>query len=180
MERVTRSTLTACTLAAALVLSACASDGLSADEAARIGDRSIAMDELQETVTQLNAASASPSEPAGVINELTRTDILDEVMAGTPLEITDGEVNDLLRQSGVSAPSDLTVDVARTREYLALLQDPATLQNPDAVGVLERLNAVTDADFADLGVQVNPRFGSWDATQAIVVDQDPEWITPVE
>jgi hypothetical protein len=180
MGTVTRWTLTAPALAAALVLGACSSEGISSDEAATIGDRTISMDELQETVAQLNAASAAPSQPAGVINELTRTPILDDVMAGTSLELTDNEVLEVLRQSGVPDPSELTVDVARTREYLSLLQDPATQQSPEAADVFERLNAVTEEDFADLAVQVNPRFGSWDPAQAIVTDQDPEWITPVE
>ncbi|MCE0485648.1 hypothetical protein [Ornithinimicrobium sediminis] len=174
----TRSTLTATTLAAALLLSACS--GLSADEAATISGRTIGTAELQETTGQLNSIAAAPTEPANVLNELTRTDILDRVMAGTALEITDGEVTDLLRESGLSEPTDLTVDVARTRQYLALLQDPTTLQNPEAEDVLERLNEVTEADFEELGVEVNPRYGTWDPAQAVVVDEAPEWIAPVE
>lgn len=160
-------------LAAVILLSGCSD--LTMDRAATIGDRTIGVDELQETTAQLNEISAQPAAPAAVLTELTRTPILDEAMSGSPLELTEQSVRELVRDAGLESPSDLTVDVARTRQYLALLQDPAIMQDPAAEGVMQRLS---EASFDGLEVDVNPRYGSWDPETAIVGDQLPEWIAP--
>lgn len=164
------------TLAGALLLSGCS--GLSASEAAVIDGRSISDSQLQEAAEQLNGISQQQSTAAVLLSDLALMPILDDVMGGTPLEITDQSIRELLRRNGVDDPNELTVDVVRIREYRTLLQDPAFATDPANEEVLTRLSAVGQEEIEALDVQVNPRYGTWDPTSLSLVDQAPEWITP--
>lgn len=176
MGPVTRSILAASTLTAALLLGGCS--GVSSGEAAVIDGRSISMRELQETTTQLNEVSTAPSDPAQVLTDLTKAPLLDDVMDGSTFELTEQSVSEVLRAAGLERPTELTLDVARTRQYLALLQDPGLMQDPAAEGVVQRLQALTVEDFEPLNIEVNPRFGAWDPTTVVVGEQVPDWIVP--
>lgn len=173
---VTRPILCSLTLAGALLLSGCS--GLTASDAAIIEGRTISDSELQEATTQLNEIVPQPGGAGVLLTDLARSFLLDAVISGTPLEITDQEMRELLRENGVADPNEVTIDVARAREYLTRLQDPAFTADPANEVVLTRLAAVGQEDLEGLDVQVNPRYGTWDPTSLSLVDQAPEWITP--
>ncbi len=152
--------------------------GISADEAAVIDGESIGESELQETTAQLNSISVEAASPSMVLGELTRTPFLDEVMVGTPAALTDQQVSELLRENGLDSPSELTVDVARTRQYLTILQDPEVLADPEMSEALNTLQTIGPADIEAIVDEINPRYGEFDPETASVVPGAPEWIAP--
>ncbi|MGB5934671.1 MAG: hypothetical protein WBG76_02235 [Ornithinimicrobium sp.] len=154
--------------------------GISANEAAIIDGESIGESELQETTAQLNSISTEAASPSMVLGELTRTPFLDDVMAGTPAALTDQQVSELLRENGLAEPSDLTIDVARTRQYLAVLQDPEVLADPEMSEALNKLQTITAPDIEAIVDEINPRYGTFDANPEVltVVPSAPEWIAP--
>jgi hypothetical protein len=158
-----------------LALAGCGS--VSASEAAVIDGESIGEGELQETTSQLNRIAAEPFTPAAVLSELTRAPFLDKAFAGTSAELTDQQVTDLLTENGLDNPSSLTVDVARTRQYQTLLQDPEVMADPQVAEAVSQLQEVTVADIEKLDVEINPRYGTFDPQSASIVPEDPKWIT---
>ncbi|MGB5952291.1 MAG: hypothetical protein WBG57_07210 [Ornithinimicrobium sp.] len=151
---------------------------IGANEAAIIDGESIGESELQETTAQLNSISTEAVSPSSVLSELTRTPFLDEVMDGTPEALTDQDITELLAENGLGDPSDLTVDVARTRQYLVVLQDPEVVADPEMAEALNQLQTIQAADIAAIVDEINPRYGSFDAGSANVISSDPEWIEP--
>lgn len=163
-------------LAAALTLSACST--LSPDEAAIIDGQSISESELQTATAELNSISPEPAAPATILSELTRTPFLDAAFDGTPAELTDQQLNELLAENGLENPSDLTLDVARTRQYLTILQDPNVAGDPQMAKVLAGLQDIGPADFEAMQTDISPRYGTFDPETASVIADTPEWITP--
>jgi len=157
------------------MLAACGS--VSANEAAVIDGERIGESELQETTAQLNTIAAEPFTPVTVLSELTRAPFLDGAFAGTPAELTDQEVNQFLAENGLENPSSLTVDVARTRQYQTLLQDPQAMQDSEVADAASQLQEITVADIEELDVDINPRYGSFDPQTASVVSENPGWIS---
>lgn len=157
------------------LLSACGN--ISANEAAVIDGERIGEDELQETISELNTIAAEPFTPSTVLSELTRAPFLNAAFAGTSAELTDQEVSQFLTDNGLDDPSSLTVDVARTRQYQTLLQNPEAMQDPQVAEAAAQLQEITVADIEKLDVEVNPRYGSFDPQTASIVPEAPEWIS---
>jgi|GEM_PF-573740 len=157
------------------LLSACGN--LSADEAAVIDGETVGEDQLQETTSELNTIAAEPFTPPTVLSELVRAPFLDDAFAGTSAELTDEEVSQLLADNGLDNPSTLTVDVARTRQYQTLLQNPEAAQDSQVAKAAEKLQKITVADIEKLDVEINPRYGSFDPQTASIVPENPEWIS---
>lgn len=152
------------------LLSGCS--GVSAGEAAIIEGQVIGVSELQETTEQLNSVSGEPSTPSTVLGELSRMPFFDRAVAGTAGELTDQQVIELLRANGLANPTELTIDVARTRQYGASVEDPAMAE------ALAELNTLTVEDFAALDIEVSERYGQFDPSVLEITPTTPEWITP--
>ncbi|CAN5477180.1 hypothetical protein BH23ACT6_BH23ACT6_01410 [soil metagenome] len=151
---------------------------ITPDEAAVIDGQSIGESELQEATAQLNSISAEAATPSSVLGELTRTPFLDTVLDGSPAALTEQQVSELLAENGLNNPNDLTVDVARTRQYLAVLQDPEVLEDPEMSEALNRLQNITAEDIEGVVEEINPRYGDFDPETATIVSSTPEWIEP--
>src|SRR5690606_34724364 len=78
--------------------------------------------------------------------------------AGLP-PVPDAQLAQQMRGGGVEQPSDSLIDLYRSITHLNGLQ------------------GLPPADGAD--IQVNPRFGSWDAETGQVIAQAPDWITEI-
>lgn len=168
-------TTVAAASAAAMVLAGCGD--VAADQAAVIDGQTVGESELQETTAQLNTIAAEPFTPSGVLSELTRAPFLDRAFAGTSVELTDQETAEFLAQNGLDEPTSLTVDVARARQYQTLLQDPQVMEDPAVAEAVSSLQEITVADIEALDVEINPRYGSFDAQTASVVSENPSWIS---
>jgi len=158
------------TAVALMLVSGCS--GVSPGEAAIIEGEVIGVRELQETTEQLNTVSQQPSTPSSVLSELSRMPFFDRAAAGTPGELTEQQVIDVLQASGLEDPTDLTIDVARTRQY------GVTIEEPDMTDALAELNTLTVEDFEALDIEVSDRYGSFDPNLLEVTPTTPEWITP--
>lgn len=158
------------TAVALMLVSGCSAVGPG--EAAVIEGQTIGVRDLQETTEQLNSISQQPSTPSSVLSELSRMPFFDRAAAGTPGELTDQQVVDVLQSNGLANPTDLTIDVARTRQY------GITIQEPEMADALAALNTLTVEDFQALDIEVSDRYGAFDPELLEVTATTPEWITP--
>jgi peptidoglycan hydrolase-like protein with peptidoglycan-binding domain len=175
MTHVLRSRLIpALAVTAALVLSGCS--GVGFDLGVAVDDREFSVAQLQEATVQLGTASAQPGEPQQVVADLALLPVLEGIFAGSPAEVSEGEVRQFLSANGVPDPGAATLAAARSRQYQAALSDPATFEDPAMADVLARAQAVTTDDLAQVDVEVNPRYGAWDVNNGGVVPEVPAWI----
>lgn len=187
--------LAATLLAAALGLVACGQG--QPGSAAVVEDRRIGVLELQESTRELLDARAAREPDAsgeladeataqlGVLTQLVRSELLEEAAERNGVQVSEGQVDELLRQFEQQAggrealEQDLVasgVPPSRLREIVRFIA------NQNALG--ERLAAQAggaqqqgQTALRDLlvetarqaGVEVNPRYGTWDAEQLEVV-----------
>ena len=174
MGRVKRQRmLTVLTLSAALVLSGCGGPGSEPGVSVNGTDYSVA--EVQQATQDLAQWPPQTTEPQQVIHDLALLPFLDDLLQGTPLEATDAQIRAQLTDTGVNEPGRATIDAARARFYQVRLSDPATLQAPEMSEVAATLQALTAEDLT-ADVQVNPRYGTWDAEAGGLTAVVPEWI----
>lgn len=175
MSHVKRQTVIASlSLSAALLLSACGG-GPGSETAVSVNGTDYSVAELQDAVTDLNTVAQMPSTTSDVIRDLAVLPVLEGIVGGTPVEVTEGQLRQILGNNGVPEPGAATLDAARARQYLQALNDPATFQDPAMAEALAKMQAITDADFAAVDVDVNPRYGSWDISTG-VTPATPAWI----
>ncbi|WP_109473315.1 hypothetical protein [Ornithinimicrobium cavernae] len=161
LTRVRRSTtVLAVAAAGALVLSGCSDSGLSSGVAAVVDGKEITVAQVQEATKEFNTLPVSPTTPTDVLTLLVYGDLAEQAHreAGNP-PITDAQLVNDLRGGGLQNPSESVIDLYRSINYLQSAQ-----QLPPTEG---------------LTIEVNPRYGEWDAENGQVVAQTPEWITQV-
>lgn len=155
------ATAAAVATAGALVLSGCSADaGLSAGVAAVVDGREISVAEVQEAAAQFNTLPVQPANTSDALTLLIYGDLAEEAYteAGLP-PVPDAQLHEQMRSGGVEEPSDSLIDLYRSITHL------------NGIGGLPPAG---DAD-----IQVNPRFGSWDAEAGQVIAQAPNWITDI-
>lgn len=153
-------TRTLAALAGALLLAGCAAGPF--DTAATVNGEVISESDLQEAVAQINTQVAT--SPADVLGTLVKGPVLSELAQGAPFEVSDQQMVEAIRtQTTIEDPSPLLVDYVRADYYLRQL---GGVIPPEAL--------------ADLDVELNPRYGTWDPAAGDVVDDVPAWINPVE
>ncbi len=146
-----------------LLLSGCAMD---AGTAATVEGQEISESGLHEATRQFNQIAQQPVTPAQVLEVLVQLPVLDEVGDQAGVDFTDDEYRNAMVEAGLSDPHPLAVDFLRG----------LNIQN-----TLPQLGEEVPAEaLAELDVQLNPRYGSWDPESATVSADPPEWITPVE
>lgn len=161
-------------LTAALVVTGCS--GFGSDTAVSVNGTDYSVAELQQATVELGEVTQQPGEPQQVVADLALLPLLDQIFAGSPAEITDGEVRQLLAGNGVPEAADATIDAARSRQYQQALNDPAILQDPAMADAVARAQEITPEDVAAVEVEVNPRYGTWDAANGGLAPVVPEWI----
>ncbi len=178
MARVKRQPVKiALALTAVLTLAGC-SAGFGSDTAVSVEGKDYSVAELQQATAQLNTVSQQPSEPQQVLADLALLPLLDSIFTGSPREATDGAVRELLSAGGVTDPGPATLDAARSRQYQAVLSDPALAQDPAMADAVAIAMNVTAEDVAALDVDVNPRYGEWDTVNGGIAPSVPGWIRP--
>lgn len=153
-------TRTLMALAGALLLAGCSTGPF--DHAATVNGQLISESDLQEAVAQINTQVATT--PADVLGVLIKAPVLDELAQGAPFEVSEQQMVEAIRtQTTIENPSPLLVDYVRADYYLRQLG-----------------GVIPPEELAELDVELNPRYGTWDPTAGDVVNDVPAWINPVE
>lgn len=174
VKRTTR--LSALAAVAALALTGCTGNAMT--EGAVIDGTSYSVDEVQEATAQLSSISSQPAQAGQVIHMAALAPFFDQAFDGTSLEVTEGELDGQLEAAGLAEePNRLTREAARFQYYGTVLQDPAAAEDPAFAEALTQIQQVTEDDIKALDVEVNPRFGTWDAESGQVVPEVPQWVS---
>ncbi|MCK0113854.1 hypothetical protein MWU75_17040 [Ornithinimicrobium sp. F0845] len=141
----------------ALVLTGC---GMSGSTAAVVDGEVITVKQLQAATADFNQLPVTPVAPTEVLTLLIYRDAAAEAYAGAGNPpISESQVITQLRGAGIEEPSQDLVDLYRTIVHLQGAGDV-----PSTEGV---------------EIEVNPRFGTWDAEARQVMAESPSWITEV-
>lgn len=170
-------------LAAAVALSACDSDQVGA--AAVIGDDRLTVSELHEQVEQAQALEGFDVQAAGGVagfqrDLLTRHiqhEIFEQLAAEEGIEITGAQIDDAIEQFEAQNPEgDLgpllaqngyTEEAFRAGLTDQLIAEAYLAENGgDQNALTERLIEIGE----ELGIKVNPRYGSWGDQLAVTAD----------
>lgn len=166
----------------AVVLSAAACDAQQVGAAAVVGDERITVSQLQDKARTIAELPESGLDPHGNLAELQTTILTREIThrvlvrqaEDADIEVSQAEVDDLMEQQteGVD-PADVpallaqnmfTEDDFRTSAHDNLLVQRLTAAlDDDQAAMLDGFNAAA----GDLGIEVNPRYGTWSDEAAI-------------
>lgn len=155
---------TALALAGLLALSACSGTS-SAETAAVVDGRVITEQQVRDAVEQINGAF-NPEQPITAAQALTlliRAPYINQAAADAGRAQSESAARAALRDFP-GTPADSTVEI---------LQAEASLQQIDEAGRQE----LTE-QFAELDMDINPRYGRFDPQQASLVAHQPNWIVP--
>ena len=174
----TRLRLAATVVAGLLVLTGC---GSQSGNAAIVGDQVISEREFSavvaesiEIVEQVDGDTTATT--LGALTWLVRALLMDAIAADNNIVVTDAEVDQILDEAVAQVGvEELAVGLAqqgippsRQEQYARSF----LLQNKISAILQDDSNAFTQAIVAysqDLGIEVSPRFGSWDVASASVV-----------
>lgn len=148
--------LAAVIAAAALALTGCG----RADTAAVVDGHVISESGVLATSEQVAEYASQPMPTSDVINRLVVLPSLLDVLEERGVTISDAAARSAV--AGIDSPTPYLLDLARLD--LAI----GAMTQEDMVEVTSRLQ--------ELDVQVNPRYGSFNAEQASVVATSPDWI----
>lgn len=161
-----------------LVLTGCSSQS---GNAAVVGDRAISEREFADVVAESVATVESvggntEATTAGAITWLVRALLMEAIAADNGITVTDAEVDRILDEAVAQfGAEELSASLAeqgippsRQEQYARSF----LLQNKIAAILQDDSSAFTEAVVAyseQLGVEVSPRFGTWDVAAASVV-----------
>lgn len=165
--------LAALALTSLIALTGCS--GVGSDMGATIEGTTFSVAELQEAAVQLGTVDPQLNDPRQIIASLSLLPLVDDIFRGTAVEVTAAQTLDLLGQMGLEDPAPTTQEATRFLMYQAIVNDPNTFADPAMAEAAEKL-ANLDAAFAELDVEVNPRFGDWDAAKGGLIANVPSWI----
>lgn len=194
MHRRTALSVSAALLAAAPLLSACSGQA-HPGTAAVVGGERITTSALQAQVNDVRSAQnrsdqgaqlieATPRLDRSKLNRMIQTAVLERAAKDAGLTVTTREIEDVrkaqLQQAGTPAAletaalqqAQLAPDQMDADTRFKLLRDKLFEHYGNQDKALERLGAAANA----LHVQVNPRYGRWDARQILLGDETTPWI----
>ncbi|MEU6893445.1 SurA N-terminal domain-containing protein [Streptomyces sp. NPDC046557] len=195
MHRRTALSVSAALLAAAPLLSAC-SGQTHPGTAAVVGGERITTASLQAQVNEVRSAQnrseqgaqlieATPRLDRSKLNRMIQTAVLERAAKDAGVTVTTREVEDVrkaqLQQAGTPAAletaalqqAQLAPDQMDADTRFKLLRDKLFEHYGNQDKALEKLSAAANA----LHVQVNPRYGRWDARQILLGDETTPWIS---
>lgn len=157
---------------AALTLTACDSQQIGA--AAVVGDQRITVSDLQDQARAIAELPDSTLDPHGDLSEIQRTilalhirhEVLGRVAEDEGLEVTDAEIDTALEQGGLPASDESVVaELDRTNVHDQLMFQKL-VEAGDEAAAIETFNAAA----AELGIEVNPRYGTWGEDLTVTPD----------
>ncbi|WP_042403496.1 hypothetical protein [Streptacidiphilus carbonis] len=185
-------------LCAAGALTACSSGPAHPGAAAVIGNDRITVATLQSHVSAFRAAAAGDTaaqQQAGVSQKtlglLVADQLVDQTLAKDGKSVTEGQVQQVeaaylqqagsaqaLRQAVVDnlllAPSDLELYAHLQAGQVLLLQQAGV--DPSSSSADAALKQIISKASSEIGVTVNPRYGSWDARTLTLAAANQPWL----
>ncbi|MFJ6721034.1 MULTISPECIES: SurA N-terminal domain-containing protein [unclassified Streptomyces] len=194
MHRRTALSVSAALLAAAPLLSACSGQA-HPGTAAVVGGERITTSALQAQVNDVRSAQnrseqgaqlieATPRLDRSKLNRMIQSAVLERAAKDAGITVTTREIEDVrkaqLQQAGTPAAletaalqqAQLAPDQMDADTRFKLLRDKLFEHYGNQDKALEKLGAAANA----LHVQVNPRYGRWDARQILLGDETTPWI----
>ena len=169
-----RRSVAALVLGAALATAGCGAT--TADRAAVVDGSVISETELQSAMREVNgmepALLQQPLTPSGTLTALVQAPVVLAVLADKGVAVSDSVARQAAAQRGLAEPSEATLQIVRLATAIGTAQEQGVVTEAEANEVNKRL--------AELDVEVNPRYGTYDATNASVTLTQPAWITPAD
>ncbi|MGO4459506.1 SurA N-terminal domain-containing protein [Streptomyces sp. M-16] len=195
MHRRTALSVSAALLAAAPLLAAC-SGGTRPGTAAVVGGERITTSALQAQVNDVRTAQNRSGQGAQLIeataglerlklNKMIQTAVLERAADDAGLSVNTREIEEVrkaqLQQAGgekelaaaALQQAQLAPDQLEADTRFKLLRDKLF----EHYGSQDKALAKLGQAAKDLHIEVNPRYGHWDAQQIILGDQQTPWIT---
>ena len=194
-----RTAAAAVTVLAAVALSGCAAGAAHPGAAAVVGDQRIAVATLQSEVTAYRTALATggsgaaepASVPAQTLQWLVLAQVVQQTVAEHGLTVTEGEVqqaeaSDAAQAGGVQAlqsafvsqlalaPSSMEMFYRMRAGEMELLTQAGVAPTSNQAGA--ELQQILTASADRLGVQVNPRYGVWNAGKLALGAPSEPWL----
>lgn len=169
-----RRLVAALVLGGALVTSGCGVG--EANRAAVVDGRVIPETEVQSVVRQFNAMqppkTQEPITPSAALTVLVQAGPALRFLEGKGIVASRTVAVQEAQKSGVSDPSDGTIEVLRFIDALDQAQNSTQLTAED--------QAAFSKAIADQRVEVNPRYGTFDKEQLSITPSLPQWVQPFE
>lgn len=193
-----RTAAAAVTVLAAVALSGCAAGAAHPGAAAVVGDQRINVATLQSEVTAYRTAlagSTGTAEPASVsaqtLQWLVLAQVVQQTVADHGLTVTEGQVqqaeaSDAAQAGGVQAlqaafvsqlalaPSSMDMFYRMRAGEMELLAQAGVDPSSSQAGA--KLQQILTASADRLGVQVNPRYGVWNAGKLALGAPSEPWL----
>lgn len=156
--------------AAGLLMAGCSTDPSTA---ATVNGSEISIDDLAQVQADFREQGVNTLAD-GVLNMMINGEIANDVIASEGLEMTGEGREAVFGQLGLNPAGDYSEPTDAMIDFLAftLLTD-AGLYTPDDIRPV--LDALGEAD-----VEVNPRFGEWDAENFAIARTDRSYLTSEE
>lgn len=190
-------------LVAAPLLTGCSTEA-NPGAAAVVGDERISVSEVQAQVADIREAqralpngddvvSATGSLSRETVNFLIYLEVVERAAADHGVEVSRSAVQqlradaelasggaDALRESALMPPqgmpmTDPQIDAVFRSQLLIEGLSEAVGAGPDPESQQRVVQALTDAA-ESAGVQVNPRYGEWDAERVVLTDAEVPWL----
>jgi hypothetical protein len=169
-----RRSVAALVLGAALATAGCGAT--TADRAAVVDGSVISETELQSAMREVNGMEPTllqqPLTPSGTLTALVQAPVVLAVLADKGVAVSDSVARQAAAQRGLAEPSEGTLQIVRLATAIGTAQEQGVVTEVEANEVNKRL--------AELDVEVNPRYGTYDAANASVTLTQPAWITPAD
>lgn len=169
-----RRTVAALVLGAALATAGCGAT--TADRAAVVDGSVISETELQAAMREVNgmepALLQQPLTPSGTLTALVQAPVVLAVLAEKGVAVSDSVARQAAAQRGLREPSEATLQIVRLATAIGTAQEQGLVTEAEATEVNTRLAA--------LDVEVNPRYGTYDAQAASIQLTQPSWITTTD
>jgi hypothetical protein len=159
---------------AVLALSACS--GQTAGSAAIVGDTRITDATISAEVENLLTAQgkslddASPSMMATALGRAVTTELVDQVATKEGVTVNEGEIDAVLDAYGEQAGGIAEFQV----EKLGLKLAPNESPDMQSLAVFQTIGAYSE----EVGVEISPRYGAWDAANLTIGPPPDDLSTP--
>lgn len=158
-------------LGAALVTTGCGST--RAGTAATVDGSVIEQSDVTSAMEQINemdpALLQAPLTPSSTLTALIQAPVVLDFLAEQGLVVSDTVATRDAQSRGVQDPSDSTVEIIRFASSISAAQQSGQLSQEDSVELTDRLSS--------RDVEVNPRYGSFNAETVSVDLGLPTWVT---
>lgn len=166
----------AATLALGAALATAGCGGSTADRAAVVDGSVISETSLQQATREVNSMEPALLQdrlsPSGTLTALVQAPVVLEVLAAKGVAVSDSVALRTARDRGVREPSEETLAIIRLATAIGTAQRSGQITEADAQTLTQRL--------ADLDVEVNPRYGTFDPETASIQATQPDWVTSVD